>query len=94
MAKEEPSLQCIFLVVIDVSKRIQQEKIMYINLSQRIRCIPGLGTGLSGVLFHQKVLVVVVVGYPPVDELCVEYELEPDCHTIADNPSQNQTFWP
>ena len=55
---------------------------MYINLSQRIRCIPGLGTGLSGVLFHQKVLVVVVVvvvvGYPPVDELCVEYELEPD----------------
>jgi len=92
MAKEEPSLQCICLVVIDVTKMIQQEKIMYIKLRQRIRCIPGLGTGLSGVLCHQKV--VVVVGDPPVDEPFVEYEPEPDCHTIVDNPNRTQTFWP
>lgn len=91
MAKKEPSLRCIVLEETKISVMLMKMKNWRIVINQIKQCIPGLGTGLSGVQFHQKV--VVVLEDPPVVELFVEYEPEPDCHTIADNPNQIQKSW-
>ena len=88
MAKEEPSLQCSCLKVIGILITHQVKITGKINWIKKKHCIPGLGTGLSGVLVHHLV-VMMEMGQLDV-WLFEEYELVPDVHTSADSLSRTQ----
>jgi len=88
MAKEEPSLQCSCLKVIGILITHQVKITVKINWIKKKHCIPGLGTGLSGVLVHHLV-VMMEMGQLDV-WLFEEYELVPDVHTSADSLSRTQ----